>query len=198
MSLDKALGQLVDYKKLNDETLMRLIAQAQESALGELYDRYSRLVYSMALNSVGEPALAEEITQDVFLRIWNKATTYQAEQGKVMTWIASITRYRSIDMLRRLKVRPEGNRSAWVEEDDEPFESIDPIDIEEQVELNQRSENIRKAIAELPKDQSQALTLAFFNGYSHAEIAQILNEPLGTVKTRIRLAMQKLRQTLRY
>jgi RNA polymerase sigma-70 factor (ECF subfamily) len=97
-----------------------------------------------------------------------------------------------------LKVRPEGNRSAWVEEDDEPFESIDPIDIEEQVELNQRSENIRKAIAELPKDQSQALTLAFFNGYSHAEIAQILNEPLGTVKTRIRLAMQKLRQTLRY
>ncbi len=198
MSLDKALGQLVDYKKLNDETLMRLIAQAQENALGELYDRYSRLVYSMALNSVGEPALAEEITQDVFLRIWNKATTYQAEQGKVMTWIASITRYRSIDMLRRLKVRPEGNRSAWVEEDDEPFESIDPIDIEEQVELNQRSENIRKAIAELPKDQSQALTLAFFNGYSHAEIAQILNEPLGTVKTRIRLAMQKLRQTLRY
>jgi RNA polymerase sigma-70 factor (ECF subfamily) len=152
----------------------------------------------MAINSVGEPALAEEITQDVFLRIWNKATTYQAEQGKVMTWIASITRYRSIDMLRRLKVRPEGNRSAWVEEDDEPFESIDPIDIEEQVELNQRSENIRKAIAELPKDQSQALTLAFFNGYSHAEIAQILNEPLGTVKTRIRLAMQKLRQTLRY
>lgn len=198
MSLDKALGQLVDYKKLNDETLMRLIAQAQESALGELYDRYSRLVYSMALNSVGEPALAEEITQDVFLRIWNKATTYQAEQGKVMTWIASITRYRSIDMLRRLKVRPEGNRSSWVEEDDEPFESIDPIDIEEQVELNQRSENIRKAIAELPKDQRQALTLAFFNGYSHAEIAQILNEPLGTVKTRIRLAMQKLRQTLRY
>jgi RNA polymerase sigma-70 factor (ECF subfamily) len=198
MSLDKALGQLVDYKKLNDETLMRLIAQAQENALGELYDRYSRLVYSMALNSVGEPALAEEITQDVFLRIWNKATTYQAEQGKVMTWIASITRYRSIDMLRRLKVRPEGNRSAWVEEDDEPFESIDPIDIEEQVELNQRSENIRKAIAELPKDQRQALTLAFFNGYSHAEIAQILNEPLGTVKTRIRLAMQKLRQTLRY
>lgn len=198
MSLDKALGQLVDYKKLNDETLMRLIAQAQESALGELYDRYNRLVYSMAINSVGEPALAEEITQDVFLRIWNKATTYQAEQGKVMTWIASITRYRSIDMLRRLKVRPEGNRSAWVEEDDEPFESIDPIDIEEQVELNQRSENIRKAIAELPKDQRQALTLAFFNGYSHAEIAQILNEPLGTVKTRIRLAMQKLRQTLRY
>jgi len=187
----------VDYNKLNDEELLRLIAQAQENALGELYDRYSRLVYSMALNSVNEPALAEEITQDVFLRIWNKATTYQAEQGKVLTWIASITRYRSIDMLRRLKVRPEGNRATWAEED-EPFDIIDPIDIEEEVELNQRSENIRKAIAELPSDQCQALTLAFFKGYSHAEIAQILNEPLGTIKTRIRLAMQKLRQTLRY
>ncbi len=185
-------------KKLNDETLLKLISQAQESALGELYDRYSRLVYSMALNSVNDPALAEEITQDVFMRIWNKATTYQVEQGKVITWIASITRYRSIDMLRRLKVRPEGNRTVWAEEDDEPFESIDPIDIEEEVQLNQRSDNIRKAIADLPKDQRQALTLAFFNGYTHAEIAHILNEPLGTVKTRIRLAMQKLRQTLRY
>jgi len=198
MSLDTALGQLVDDKKLNDETLLRLIAQAQESALGELYDRYSRLVYSMALNSVDDPALAEEITQDVFLRIWNKATTYQVEQGKVITWIASITRYRSIDMLRRLKVRPEGNRAVWAEEHDEPFESIDPIDIEEEVQLNQRSDNIREAVAALPKDQRQALTLAFFNGYTHAEIAQILNEPLGTIKTRIRLAMQKLRQTLRY
>ena len=192
-------GQPVDYNKLNDEALLRLIAQAQENALGELYDRYSRLVFSMALNSVNEPALAEEITQDVFLRIWNKATTYQAEQGKVMTWIASITRYRSIDMLRRLKVRPEGNRATWAEEeDDEPFDLTDPIDIEYEVELNQRSENIRKAIAQLPADQRQALTLAFFKGYSHAEIAQILNEPLGTIKTRIRLAMQKLRQTLRY
>lgn len=187
----------MDYTKLNDETLLRLITQAQESALGELYDRYSRLVYSMALNSVGEPALAEEITQDVFLRIWNKATTYQADQGKVMTWIASITRYRSIDMLRRLKVRPEGNRAVWAE-NEEPFDGVDPIDIEEEVELNQRSENIRRAIAELPYDQRQALTLAYFNGYSHAEIAQILNEPLGTIKTRIRLAMQKLRQSLQY
>jgi RNA polymerase sigma-70 factor (ECF subfamily) len=187
----------MDNKKLNDETLLQLIAQSQESALGELYDRYSRLVYSMALNSVGEPALAEEITQDVFLRIWNKATTYRAEQGKVMTWIASITRYRSIDMLRQLKVRPEGNRAVWADED-EPFESIDPIDVEEQVMLNQHAQYIRKAIAELPPDQRQALTLAFFHGYSHAEIAQILNEPLGTVKTRIRLAMQKLRQMMQY
>jgi RNA polymerase sigma-70 factor, ECF subfamily len=187
----------VDYKQLNDQALLRLVAQSQENALSELYDRYGRLVYSMALNSVGDPALAEEITQDVYLRIWNKATTYQEEQGKVMTWIASITRYRSIDMLRRLKVRPEGNRAIWAEAEI-PFETADPVDVEEEVELTQQSEKIRKAVAQRPVDQRQARTLAFFNGYSHTEIAQILNEPLGTIKTRIRLAMQKLRQTLQY
>jgi RNA polymerase sigma-70 factor (ECF subfamily) len=184
----------VDYKKFDDETLLLLIASAQESALGELYDRYGRLVYSMALNTVGEPSLAEEIAQDVYLRVWNKADTYRAEQGKVITWLASITRYRAIDMLRRQSVRPEGNQATWSEE--EPFEISDPSDIEELVETSQRKQRIRSAIAQLPEDQRRALALAFFQGYSHTEIAEILNEPLGTVKTRIRLAMQKLRTIL--
>ena len=186
----------MDYQKLDDETLLRLITQAQERALGELYDRYSRLVYSMALNALGDPAVAEEITQDVYLRIWNKAATYRAEQGKVSTWIASIARYRSIDVLRRLSVRPEGNRANWVEGED--FQTADPIDIEAEVELAQRKQLVRQAIAGLPEEQRIALSLAFFQGYSHSEIADILNQPLGTVKTRIRLGMQKLRQTLEY
>jgi RNA polymerase sigma-70 factor (ECF subfamily) len=184
----------VDYKKFDDETLLRLIASAQESALGELYDRYGRLVYSMALNTVGEPTLAEEITQDVYLRVWNKADTYRSDQGKVITWIASIARYRAIDVLRRQSVRPEGNRATW--SDDEPFELPDPGDIEELVETSQRKQRIRAAIAQLPEEQRRALALAYFQGYSHTEIAEILNEPLGTVKTRIRLAMQKLRGIL--
>lgn len=184
----------MDYQKLDDETLLRLVTQAQERALGELYDRYGRLVYSIALNSVGDPATAEEITQDVYMRIWNKAATYRAEQGKVSTWIASITRYRSIDVLRRLSVRPEGNRANWAE--DEDFNTPDPINIEEEVETSQRKQQVRQAIAELPEEQRMALSLAFFQGYSHSEIADILNQPLGTVKTRIRLGMQKLRQTL--
>ena len=186
----------MDYKQLDDPTLLRLVTQADESALSELYDRYGRLVYSMALNSVGDPALAEEITQDVYLRIWNKAVTYQAEQGKVITWVASITRYRSIDVLRRLSVRPEGNLAAWAEQD--PVLPPDPIDVEEQVDISERKHKIRAAVAELPEEQRQALAMSFFQGYSHAEIAELLNEPLGTVKTRIRLGMQKLRQTLQY
>ena len=187
-------GLFVDYKKFDDETLLRLIASAQENALGELYDRYGRLVYSMALNTVGEPTLAEEITQDVYLRVWEKAGTYRSDQGKVITWLASIARYRAIDVLRRQSVRPEGNRAILSEED--AFELPDPINTEDQVEISQRKQHIRNAIAQLPEEQRRALAMAFFQGYSHTEIAEILNEPLGTVKTRIRLAMQKLRTIL--
>jgi RNA polymerase sigma-70 factor (ECF subfamily) len=184
----------MDYKALDDETLLRLIAGAQENALGELYDRYSRLVYSMALNALGEAAMAEEVAQDVFLRIWQKAGTYRSEQGKVMTWIASIARYRAIDVIRRQNVRLEGNRVAWASE--ETFDLPHPSNVEDEVESSQRGQRVRVAMARLPEAQQQVLAYAYFQGYSHSEIAEILNEPLGTVKTRIRLAMEKLRQVL--
>jgi RNA polymerase sigma-70 factor (ECF subfamily) len=184
----------MDYKALDDETLLRLIVGAQENALGELYDRYSRLVYSMAINALGDAAMAEEVSQDVFLRIWQKASTYQPEQGKVMTWIASIARYRAIDVIRRQNVRPEGNRVSWASED--TFDLPHPSNVEDEVETSQRGQRVRAAMARLPEAQRQVLAYAYFQGYSHSEIAEILNEPLGTVKTRIRLAMEKLRQVL--
>jgi RNA polymerase sigma-70 factor (ECF subfamily) len=184
----------VDYKKLDDEALMRLIVHAQEQALGALYDRYHRLVYSMAVNATGDSGLAEEITQDVFLRVWNKAETYRPEQGKVVTWLSSITRYRAIDLLRSRGIRPEGKRAAWVDEID--LELPDSLDVEVEVEVAQRRQRVRMAMAQLPTEQRQALAYAFFHGYTHSEIAETLREPLGTVKTRIRLAMQKLRQAL--
>jgi RNA polymerase sigma-70 factor (ECF subfamily) len=184
----------VDYKKFDDAALLRLIARTQEQALGELYDRYRRLVYSMALNATGDAGLAEEITQDVFLRVWNKAETYRPEQGKVVTWLSSIARYRSIDLLRRQAIRPEGNRAAWTEEGNSL--PSDGPDIEGEVMISQRKQKVRRAINQLPAEQRQALAYAYFQGYSHSEIAEALNEPLGTVKTRIRLAMQKLRNLL--
>jgi RNA polymerase sigma-70 factor (ECF subfamily) len=185
----------VDYKKLDDEALMRLIALTQEQALGALYDRYSRLVYSMALNATGDSGLAEEITQDVFLRVWGKAETYKPEQGKVVTWMSSITRYRAIDLIRQRGIRPEGNRLDWAEDDD-ALNLPDSVNIESEVEVSQRRQRVHKALAQLPPEQRQALAYAFFQGYSHSQIAEALREPLGTVKTRIRLAMQKLRQIL--
>lgn len=173
---------------------MRLIAIAQEQALGALYDRYSRLVYSMALNATGDSGLAEEITQDVFLRVWGKAETYKPEQGKVVTWMSSITRYRAIDLIRQRGIRPEGNRLDWAEDD--ALNLPDSVNIESEVEVSQRRQRVHKALAQLPPEQRQALAYAFFQGYSHSQIAEALREPLGTVKTRIRLAMQKLRQIL--
>jgi RNA polymerase sigma-70 factor (ECF subfamily) len=184
----------VDYKQFDDQAIIRLIARSQESALSELYDRYSRLIYSMALNVVGNPEIAEEITQDIFIRIWDHADTYQAEKAKVVTWIASMTRYRSIDVVRRQEVRPEGHSVPW--DTEPPTHETAPINVEEEVEISQRRRRVRQAISLLPEEQRQALTYAYFQGYTHREIAEAMGEPLGTIKTRIRLAMQKLRQIL--
>ena len=184
----------MDFNKFDDQTLMKLIAQAQEDALRELYDRYNRLVYSMAVNAVGENSLAEEITQDVFLRIWNNAETYSPQKGKVITWVSSITRYRAIDAIRSQQVRPEGHSVAWDIEGS--LDNPDPLNVEERVEITQRQQRVRHAVAQLPEEQRQALAYAYFQGYTHREIAELLGEPLGTIKTRIRLAMQKLREYL--
>jgi RNA polymerase sigma-70 factor (ECF subfamily) len=185
----------VDYKKFDDEVLVRLIAQAQSEALGELYDRYSRLVFSLALRAVGNQGIAEEVTQDTFLRIWERASTYRSDQGKVVTWMLSITRNRSIDILRYQKVRPDAHSISW---DENPF--FDPAgtdNVEGEAESRQQRHRVRQALLQLPEEQRAALALAYFKGYTQEQIAVSLGEPLGTVKTRIRLAMQKLRQLLK-
>jgi RNA polymerase sigma-70 factor (ECF subfamily) len=178
----------------DDVTLIRLVAQAQTDALGELYDRYSRLVFSLALAIVGDRAAAEEITQDVFVRVWQRAGTYRADQAKVSTWLTAITRHHAIDILRRQNARPESNSVSW---DQMPLQAASAAhDLEERAELSLQRERIRAAVAQLPAAQQQVLALAYFNGYTHHQIADVLHQPLGTVKTRIRLAMQKLRQRL--
>ncbi len=185
----------MDYSKLDDARLIDLIIRSESDALAELYDRYNRLVFGLALNAVRDSALAEEITQDVFMRVWDKADTYRSEQGKVITWLANITRHRAIDMLRHQNVRPEGHSLSW---DELPF--FDPPDsqnIETEVEQGLASLRVRQALSQLPEEQRQALALAYFRGYTQEEVAEALGEPLGTVKTRIRLGMLKLRQILR-
>jgi len=184
----------MDYTRLNDETLIRLIAESQESALSALYDRYSRLVYSVALNTLGDSDRAEEVTQDVFERVWEKAMTYSAEAGRVVYWLTSIARHRSIDLFRQARSHHENMEISWQEA--EAIALTDGNNTEWEASLTQRQERIRWAVAQLPAEQRQALGMAFFMGYSHQEIADLLNEPLGTVKTRIRLSMQKLRRLL--
>jgi RNA polymerase sigma-70 factor (ECF subfamily) len=184
----------VDYSSLNDETLLRLIGNAHSDALNQLYQRYSSLVFGLALRTVGNSATAEEITLDVFTRVWQKAETYRSEQGKVSTWLMSITRNLAIDTLRRQNVRPEQYSVSWTEISRPVIQ--DHNHPERATELAMQQEEIRAAVAQLPPEQRQVLGLAYFAGYTHSQIADLLDQPLGTVKTRIRLAMQKLRQIL--
>jgi RNA polymerase sigma-70 factor (ECF subfamily) len=184
----------VDYHKLDDNALIRLMARRQEGSLSELYDRYSRLVYSIALSVLDDEALAEEVTQDVFLRAWDKAATFDAHLGKVSTWLASVARHRAIDVLRSRRARPEGKLAGFSIDEALNLPALD--DVEGEVERGRRGEQVRRAMAQLPEAQRRALAYAYLLGFSHSQIAEELNEPLGTVKTRIRLAMQTLRKLL--
>jgi len=186
--------QTMNYDRFDDETLLRLIDRSHEPALSTLYDRYSRLVYSVALKSTGDPTQAEEITQDVFVRVWEKAGTYRVDLGHVAIWLTSIARNRAIDLFRRSKTRAEHQSITW--ESVESFTSSEFQEVEGEVDLLHRQQKVRWAIAQLPEEQKQVLTLAYFQGFSHSELAQVLDIPLGTAKTRLRLAMQKLRQLL--
>ncbi len=185
----------MDYRSLDDETLLRLIAHSYESALSELYDRYSRLVYSVALNTLGDPDRAEEVTLDVFQRVWEKALTFSPEEGRVVNWLTSIARHRAIDIYRHMRSHHENLEISW--QDAEANALTDGNNTEWEALLEQRQDRIRSAVAQLPLEQRQVLGMAFFLGYSHQEIADKLHEPLGTVKTRIRLGMQKLRNLLK-
>jgi RNA polymerase sigma-70 factor (ECF subfamily) len=185
---------VTDLHTLDDESLLRLIVQARPEALSELYDRYGRLVFSLAINALGDTATAEEVTQDVFLRVWQRAWQYRADQAKVSTWLASIARHRAIDQLRRQGARPDGQSLAWA--DLSPQAEPVTAGPHQATELSIRRQRVRAAVAQLPEEQKQVLALAYFRGYSQAEIAESLGLPLGTVKTRIRLAMDKLRDLL--
>ena len=184
----------MQYVEPDDEELIRQISQAQPEAVRLLYQRYGRMVYSVALRAVGDPSAAEEITQDVFLRIWEKAETYRADKAKVVTWIARIARNRAIDVYRQRKSRDDRASAGW--EELKQAASAPAPHPGEGMEMARLQGRVREAVASLPPDQKTALALAFFQGRTHKEIAEELGEPLGTVKTRIRAAMQRLRSIL--
>lgn len=178
----------------DDASLIQRIARSQPEALSALYDRYNRLVFSIALAILGDRALAEDVTLDVFLHVWRRAGTYRPDKGKVSTWLLAITRHRAIDMLRWYGSRPEGTKPDL--EEGSVAEQLPGREPEEHLELAVDRERVRKAVAQLPPDQRRALQLAYFKGYTQQQIADALQEPLGTIKTRIRTAMQRLRELL--
>ncbi len=184
-------------RSAEDTVLMRRVARGEKDALGELYDLYGRLVYSVALHFVHDTNVAEEITQDVFVTIWTKARDYNPEKAGVSTWMLRITRNRSIDELRRHKSRrdiPVGSTMEVVQNTNSAnSEEEDP----ENLALREWDRvRIVQAVDSLPEQQREALRLAYFQDLTHREIAEELNEPLGTVKSRIRMGLQKLRKML--
>ncbi len=191
----RAFTPHVNLKELEDPVLMAQIAHGQEAALSELYDRYCRLVMSVAYGVTHNRETAEEVTLDIFTRVWQKAGSYDATQAQVSTWLTRMTRNRAIDRLRREAVRPAKYSISWAEITVEPVLD-DANNPEMAVQQQMEQQRVRTAIASLTDVQREALALAYFQGYSHSEIAQALNEPLGTIKGRIRGAMLKLRDLL--
>ncbi|MCP3956350.1 MAG: sigma-70 family RNA polymerase sigma factor [bacterium] len=177
---------------LDDSDLLRRIADHDQSALAELYDRYSGLLLALSRRVVGDSSDAEEILQEVFLQVWNQAGRYDGSRSSVSTWLVLITRSRSIDRLRSRQVK---DRTLTALKQEKRDEHTSPVGVGS-VLLDQRRQRLRRVMQALPTEQRQVLELAFFRGMTQSEIAGSTGIPLGTVKTRTLLAMKKLRRSL--
>jgi RNA polymerase sigma-70 factor (ECF subfamily) len=182
------------YDALDDHQLLARVSDQEPNALDALYSRYASAVYSLAMFMLKDTGLAEEATQDIFLNIWLKSGSFKPDRGQPKTWIMSVAHHRIIDLIRSRR----RTTAITVASDSEDLERIPAanLPIDEQVERKLERERIQKSLATLPEAQREVIRMAYFDGYSQSEIATLLNQPLGTVKTRVRLAMQKLRLVL--
>ncbi len=167
---------------------MQRIRQRDQQALSALYDRYSSPVYSLALRVLGDSRRAEEITQDVFLRVWSQPDKWDSSRGRLISWMLTITRYAAIDLLRAEQRQPALSETPL--EEDSPLADPDGWNAADW----SRGQALRQALAQLPPEQRHLIELAFYGGLTHRELAERLALPFGTVKTRLRLGLQKLRQ----
>jgi RNA polymerase sigma-70 factor (ECF subfamily) len=168
----------------DDATLLALVQRGDEQAMASLFDRYSKVVYSVALRVLRDPASAEDVLQEIFMQIWRTPDSFIATRGSLGGWLAVVSRNRSIDALRRKR----------------PTEQVEGIalasnyNLSEEAERNIMIEKARVVIQTLPTEQRKTLEMAFFDGLTHSEIAEMTGDPLGTVKTRIRTALLSLRK----
>lgn len=172
---------------LDDSALLALVHRGDEFAMASLFDRYSKVVYSVALRVLRDPSSAEDILQEIFMQIWRNPDGFIATRGSLGGWLAVVSRNRSIDALRRKR----------------PTEQVDdmaiasPYNLANEAERNFMMEKARTVIHLLPTEQRKTLEMAFFDGLTHSEIAEMTGDPLGTVKTRIRSALSTLRKAFK-
>jgi RNA polymerase sigma-70 factor (ECF subfamily) len=186
----------IALEQLSDETLAAQVARGDSSALETLYDRYSSTVLGISLKIVGDRAAAEDVLQETFWRVWRSAASYQSQRGAFTGWLFRIARNLAIDAYRRRSVRPRPVTDVDAS-DAKIDQAPDPnVDIAEQsISLLERRQ-VLNALATLPRAQRQVIELAYFYGMTRQEIAEATGEALGTIHTRARLALQKLREEL--
>jgi RNA polymerase sigma-70 factor (ECF subfamily) len=184
------MGQ--DLRSLADEDVMQLVRRGDARAFEVIYERHSAAAFSLAYRMMGTRAGAEDVTQDAFLSLWRSGARYDRARGSVRTWVLGIVHHRAIDALRRATVHDK--RRASDEGIEERFEARERTDVE--AARREEAGTVRGALSSLPADQSQVIELAYFGGFTHTEIADMLEAPVGTVKGRMRLGLKKMKAQL--
>jgi RNA polymerase sigma-70 factor, ECF subfamily len=181
-----------DIRDLADEEVMQLVQSGNPRAFELLYDRHGGAAFSLAYRMVGNRVMAEDIIQEAFLSIWRSRQRYDQARGSVRTWVLGIVHNRAIDGLRRSFVHDR--RRETMEGVEERHEAPERTDVE--AARREEARSIRSALETLPDEQRRTIELAYFGGFSHSQIAELLNEPVGTVKGRMRLGLDKMRRQL--
>jgi len=181
-----------DIRHLADEEVMQLVQQGDPRAFELLYDRHGGAAFSLAYRMTGNRTAAEDVSQEAFLSIWRSRLRYQPERGSVRTWVLGIVHNRAIDALRRSLVHER--RRSTVEGIEERQEAPELTEVE--VARREEVRHVQSALDSLPEDQRRTIELAYFAGFSHSQIADMLDTPIGTVKGRMRLGLEKLRRHL--
>jgi RNA polymerase sigma-70 factor (ECF subfamily) len=189
------VSQESSYNGLDDEELMARLFDRDLGAFRALYERYGSLVYSTCLRIVRDAQIAEDMVQEIFLRIWRRPESYMPQRGRFVTWLTSVTRNRAVDEIRS-RNRRFRHETASPEEQEREVPAAERMDPALTAELSDQRRLILAALEDIPREQREVIELAYFGGLTQQEIAERLTQPLGTVKTRIRLGMQKLRSAL--
>jgi len=181
-----------DLAHLSDEALVALLARGHESALAELYDRYGRVAYGLALRVLRDESLAEDAVQDAFLTLWRTAAAFVPERAKASTWILTLVHRRAVDVVRR-----EDRRRAEPLDDERAVSAGgETPSVEDSALLGFERERVQRALAKLPDAQREALELAYYGGFTQSELAHRLGQPIGTVKSRMFSGLSRLRELL--
>jgi RNA polymerase sigma-70 factor, ECF subfamily len=178
-----------DLAHLSDEALVALAARAEESALAELYDRYGRIAYGLALRVLRDPALAEDAVQEAFLTLWRTAATFVPERAKASSWILTLVHRRSVDLVRR----EERRRAEPLEDESRPDADGSAADV---AWLRLERERVQEALRRLPDHEREALELAYYGGFTQSQLAERLGLPIGTIKSRMFSGLARLRELL--